>query len=84
MFDKYNEKEVEPGIGLKSMYDNQQCSTSAGGCANPSLRERISAQKFRAQQESRNANRLAELECLLDKNPEVARILDLLESVKGY
>lgn len=51
-------------------------------CAVPSLRERISKQRLYAQIESRRADALMELEYLLDKNPELARILDLLEQVK--
>jgi hypothetical protein len=50
--------------------------------ADPGLRERIAAQRFHAERESVKANRLAELEYLLDKNPEVARILDLMEQVR--
>ncbi len=49
----------------------------------PSLMERVSSQRRRAQQEADQVNRLAELQYLLEKNPEVARILDLLELVKG-
>lgn len=62
------------------------------GCANPryeqqacrtSLRERIASQRYRSEAESRNAALLAELEELLDRNPEFARILDLIELVRG-
>ena len=67
-----------------------QCATGTIGglygsnltqSAQPSMRERINAQLYRAQVESRKENALAELQYLLDKNPEVARILDLLEQV---
>ena len=51
-------------------------------CAMPLLRERIHDQRCRAQVESRRIEQLAELEHLLDKNPETARILELLELVK--
>lgn len=47
-----------------------------------SLRERIHLQSHRAQVESRRADQLSELEYLLDKHPEIARILDLLDVVK--
>jgi len=47
-----------------------------------SLRERIHLQRHRAQVESRRADQLSELEYLLDKHPEIARILDLLDVVK--
>ena len=48
-----------------------------------SLRERISSQRRNAAREGNKEIRLAELEHLLDKNPEVARILDLIEEVRG-
>ena len=58
-------------------------STNEGCClASPSLRERIRNQSYHAKVESRRVEQLQELEFLLDKNPEVARILDLLESVR--
>jgi len=59
--------------------------TGLGGMtiAEPSLRERIASQRFRAETESRRASQLVELEYLLDKHPEVARILDLMESVRS-
>ena len=51
------------------------------GCAMPSLRERIANQRYRAEKESNRLQQLAELEFLLDKHPEVARILEFLEIV---
>lgn len=60
-----------------------------GGCvgkhevAQPSLRERIYSQRRHAQTESKRLDQLTELQFLLDSNPEIARILELLESVKG-
>ena len=47
--------------------------------AHPSLMERVHQQRKRAQQEAIHAERLAELQMLLEKNPEIAHILDLLE-----
>lgn len=47
-----------------------------------SLRERVAMDLGRARRESRKLERLSELEFLLDKNPEVARILDLIEDVR--
>jgi hypothetical protein len=49
----------------------------------PSLRERVSMDLAKAQRESRREMRLAELHELLARNPEVARILDLMEDVRG-
>lgn len=52
-------------------------------CAKPSLTERLRASQKLAQQQARKAESLAELAHLLGKNPELARILDLLDSVGG-
>lgn len=48
-----------------------------------SLAERVSNQARNAARESDRLHRLRELEMLLAKNPEVARILDLMEEVRG-
>ena len=48
-----------------------------------SLRNRVERQMCDAARAGRKADRLAELGMLLDKNPEVARILDLIEEVRG-
>jgi hypothetical protein len=48
----------------------------------PSLRERITEQRRYAQEESCRYDKLKELEYLLDKHKEIARILDLLDSVR--
>ena len=45
-----------------------------------SLRDRIASRAHHAARESRRAENLKELQYLLDKNPEVARILELLEA----
>ena len=44
------------------------------------LRDRISSRARRAGNEAIRAENLKELQYLLDKNPEVARILELLEA----
>ena len=44
------------------------------------LRDRIAYRARRAGNEARRAENLKELQYLLDKNPEVARILELLEA----
>lgn len=65
---------------------NPQCGVLGKDVIEPmrdNLRGRIADQRQRAERESRRAMALAELEYLLDKNPEFARILDLLEEVKG-
>lgn len=68
----------------------QQCNTAGiGGTlrgdlpARESLLGRIRNQRSRAQMEARRMEHLFELEHLLEKNPEVARILDLLDEVRG-
>ena len=48
-------------------------------CKSP-LRDRIASRAHHAARESRRAENLKELQYLLDKNPEVARILELLEA----
>lgn len=76
----------------------QQCATPYGeataksmggaiGCdtaqsARPSLRERVSMDLHRSMREVRKRDRLEELSYLLDKNPDIARILDLIEEVR--
>lgn len=73
---------------MKAMAAREANGASIGNCAGvardtdaPSLRQRIKSQLRRAQDEARKENALHELEYLLDKNPEVARILDLLDQI---
>ena len=71
----------------KAAAEERGCSLQTQGGSNedarPNLRDRIARQSARAQAESRNVERLAELEYLLDKHPDFARIFDLLDLVKG-
>lgn len=82
---------------LKKALHAQQATTASAGqggtmglksdrCADqpnrPSLRERVHSQLYRAEKEARQVSKLEELRWLLDKNPDVARILDLLEEVR--
>lgn len=58
----------------------------AKSCTEPGrdcLRDRVHSQLRRAEGEVSRAMALAELERLLEKHPDVARILDLMEYVKG-
>lgn len=48
----------------------------------PSLMESVESQLHRATGEARKADQLRELQYLLQKNPDVARILDLIEVVR--
>lgn len=73
---------------LKAMLAEQQsqCGASIGGramMATPSLRDRIRDQRNRAEMEASRSAQLGELDHLLDKHPDFARILDLLEIVRG-
>ncbi len=47
-----------------------------------SLSESVASQLYRAEREARKLQLLGELKYLLDKNPEVARILDLIEETR--
>ncbi len=47
------------------------------------IRERVENDLNRASREARKLEQLHELSFLLQKNPEVARILDLIEIVRG-
>lgn len=70
---------------MKSQYagQTQTCSQDQTGYAvSPSLQERISNQIYRAKQESQNLDKLSELQYLLNKYPELARIFELIELVK--
>lgn len=66
----------------------QSAPMGYGGTANDpepcraSLRERVSMDLSRSCREARKRDRLEELSYLLDKNPEIARILDLIEDVR--
>lgn len=51
-------------------------------CRTP-LRERVQSQLVRSHQEARKEQQLQELAQLLDENPKIARILDLIEIVRG-
>lgn len=62
-----------------------QCATGSIGSKNsqyqPNLQDRISEQLYMAQKNATKLENLKELKYLLDKNPEVTRILSLLELV---
>ena len=54
------------------------------GClANPTLRDRLKTRIERASQEQRKIRKADELMDLLCKNPDVARILELVEELNG-
>jgi hypothetical protein len=58
------------------------CGEGEAQCERPRLIERIVRQRCRAQKQAHKVDALAELESLLQENPAVARILELLEIVQ--
>lgn len=73
----------------KLAYMNQAQTVGMAGCASDSpsrepLLGRLYRQASHAQQEARRAERTHELIGLLEKHPEVARILDLVEELGRY
>lgn len=71
------------GSTLRANYAQQQQQAQGNMAAAPSLRERVANQLHRARQEAVRRERLEELQYLLDKHPEVARMLELLEAVQA-
>ena len=79
---------------LKEMYASQNESQDArlaqglcgsigsNQCARPNLRDRIEGQAQSAEYQGMKAARLRELSVLLEKNPEVCRILELMSEVR--
>ena len=70
---------------IKRACENQ--ATSQGLCGSigssaQSLRERIEGQAQSAEYQGMKAARLRELSALLEKNPEVSRILELMSEVR--
>lgn len=55
---------------------------AGGSLCREGLLGRIRGQRERAENEGRRARNLRQLESLLEKNPDTARILDLLEEVR--
>lgn len=68
--------------GAKVCEDCATTSCDAPPCR-PGIRERVGSQLRESNRQLEKAGRLNELAFLLDKNPEVARILDLLDEVRG-
>ena len=73
-------------LAAEAMYNagqartNQQCGQVGMTSAPPGFRARIADRRRTSQAEARMADSLAELEYLLDKNPDVARILEIIDS----
>ena len=73
-----NSAQTAGGMLGNGIYGLKECEEP---CRQP-LREAIHYQLRDAARQSRKAAQLDELAMLLDKNPEVARILDLMEVVR--
>lgn len=58
-----------------------QATGSLGCDVAETFSDRLRSRRGRAERESWKANQIGELLYLLEKNPEVSRILDLIESV---
>ncbi len=52
-------------------------------CSRPSLGQRVADQLGQAHREARKRDHLEELNYLLGKNPDIARILDLVEELRA-
>ena len=82
-FHEHQEKEKMMSEMLKSQGSvGMGCSTNAVGCnlqRKPTLRQNLRAKLESAIESSKSVEQLRELDYLLDKNPEVARILELLD-----
>jgi hypothetical protein len=59
------------------------CGAAEIGPCRPSMIDRVGEQRRQAQRDRHRGERLEELEYLLNKYPYIARILDLLEDVRG-
>lgn len=57
--------------------------SALGGPCRAGLRERVALDRQSAGRSAEKLERLRELESLLDRFPEIARILDLIEEVRG-
>ena len=73
-----------PAETAEKAYYGEQPNTLRGlqsaQCVRPGLRERVNDAFYRAERESRKCDRLKELAELLDSNPAIARILELIEA----
>ena len=79
------EKDIHEN-GMKAsvpMEAQGQIRAGIGGyeCRRPSFSEEVANARFRAQEATKEASRLIELESLLEKNPDTRRILQLLGMV---
>lgn len=68
------------GSGAIGGFANQTVGQTPDYGARPGLLDRVSCQKEELFRQSRKIENLMELEGLLQRNPEVARILDLLDA----
>ena len=85
-------EEYEKQKEYERMNQQAQCNMAGGALGSTfglsqegreSVRSRVERKTREAVRAGRQAQQLAELGALLDKNPEVARILDLFEELLG-
>lgn len=79
MYDKRNAADF-----MQAQSGELRTGATIGEVKRQSMQERIASQLYRSTREARNAEALRELQYLLEKNPEVARILDLMEAVRDF
>jgi hypothetical protein len=80
--------EIDEEVLVKMKAEAAQCAANTVGSGilgmtpkPSSLRERLRSNLSYARRQAQKREQMEELEYLLDKHPEVARILDLLEEV---
>lgn len=81
--EKAHTTQKEAEYKTQTAYRGDCASMLAQEPARPSLRDRVEYDLTNARQASRRRDRMEELAHLLDKNPEIARILDLVEDLRG-
>lgn len=82
--EKLTAYQAEKRAGMATDYGAGMLQGAACGMdpRRPSLMESVESQLNRATGEAYKADQLRELQYLLQKNPDVARILDLIEVVR--
>ncbi len=82
----WQQEQKRKDMAAKAAKEGMQGAATAGYADSPALAhetmtQRIRSQRNRTVEQARKREQLEELIYLLDKNPEVARILDLVEAV---
>lgn len=77
--DSFDQSPSAADVREKQRYAQMAAQQQINECKRPGLRERVNSSFYRAERETRNVDRLKELAELLDTNPAIARILELIE-----